>query len=148
MPKQTSQAAGVAKSPPPDASPAKAAPAKTPRPRAKGARPSTPAGVAPLVENAAFGEDWWRRGVVYQVYPRSFADSNVDGFGDLPGLIDKLDYLNDGTERSLGIDAIWLSPIHPSPGFDVGYDVADYDAIDPIFGTLDDFGRLVAEAHR
>ena len=68
--------------------------------------------------------------------------------GDLPGIIDKLDYLNDGTERSLGIDAIWLSPIHPSPGFDVGYDVADYDAIDPVFGTLDDFDRLVAEAHR
>ena len=92
--------------------------------------------------------DWWQRGVVYQVYPRSFADSNGDGIGDLPGLIDKLDYLNDGTERSLGIDAIWLSPIHPSPGFDVGYDVADYDAIDPIFGTLDDFDRLIAEAHR
>ena len=73
---------------------------------------------------------------------------NDDGVGDLPGLIDKLDYLNDGTERSLGVDAIWLSPIHPSPGFDVGYDVADYDAIDPLFGTLDDFDRLVAEAHR
>ena len=57
--------------------------------------------------------------------------ANDDGVGDLPGLIDKLDYINDGTERSLGVDAIWLSPIHPSPGFDVGYDVADYDAIDP-----------------
>lgn len=100
------------------------------------------------VENAAFGDDWWQRGVVYQVYPRSFADSNDDGVGDLPGIIAKLDYLNDGTERSLGIDAIWLSPIHPSPGFDVGYDVADYDAIDPLFGTLDDFDRLVAESHR
>jgi len=106
----------------------------------------TPA--APPVVGAAFGDDWWRRGVVYQVYPRSFADSNDDGIGDLPGLIAKLDYLNDGTERSLGVDAIWLSPIHPSPGFDVGYDVADYDAIDPIFGTLDDFDRLIAEAHR
>ena len=100
------------------------------------------------VVGAAFGKDWWQRGVVYQVYPRSFADSNGDGIGDLPGLIAKLDYLNDGTERSLGIDAIWLSPIHPSPGFDVGYDVADYDAIDPIYGTLDDFDRLIAEAHR
>ena len=106
------------------------------------ARPSQP------VAGAAFGDDWWQRGVVYQVYPRSFADSNDDGVGDLPGLIEKLDYLNDGTERSLGIDAIWLSPIHPSPGFDVGYDVADYDAVDPVFGTLDDFDRLVAEAHR
>ena len=98
--------------------------------------------------NDVFSEDWWRRGVVYQVYPRSFADSDGDGIGDLPGLIDKLDYLNDGTDSSLGIDAIWLSPIHPSPGYDVGYDVSDYDAIDPIFGNLDDFARLVAEAHR
>ena len=104
--------------------------------------------VAPPVVAAAFGDDWWRRGVIYQVYPRSFADSNDDGVGDLPGLIDKLDYLNDGSEHSLGVDAIWLSPIHPSPGFDVGYDVADYDAIDPAFGTLDDFDRLIAEAHR
>lgn len=115
------------------------------------AQPSGPTGVpdpAPAVTGAAFGDDWWRRGVVYQVYPRSFADSNGDGFGDLPGLIGRLDYLNDGTDRSLGVDAIWLSPIHPSPGFDVGYDVADYDAIDPLFGTLDDFDRLVAEAHR
>jgi alpha-glucosidase len=103
---------------------------------------------APPVVGAGFGDDWWQRGVIYQVYPRSFADSNDDGIGDLPGLIDKLDYLNDGTERSLGVDAIWLSPIHPSPGFDVGYDVADYDAIDPVFGTLDDFDRLVADAHR
>lgn len=103
---------------------------------------------APAVTGAAFGDDWWRRGVIYQVYPRSFADSDGDGVGDLPGLIDKLDYLNDGTDRSLGVDALWLSPIHPSPGFDGGYDVADYEAIDPVFGTLDDFDRLVAEAHQ
>ncbi len=112
---------------------------------------SAPSGLAARkhpVREPAFGKDWWQRGVIYQVYPRSFADSNGDGIGDLPGLIAKLDYLNDGTERSLGIDAIWLSPIHPSPGFDVGYDVADYDAIDPIYGTLDDFDRLIAEAHR
>jgi alpha-glucosidase len=107
-----------------------------------------PVPAPPPVQRAAFGDDWWQRGVVYQVYPRSFADSNDDGVGDLPGLISKLDYLNDGTPASLGVDAIWLSPIHPSPGFDVGYDVADYDAIDPTFGTLDDFDRLVAEAHR
>jgi alpha-glucosidase len=120
---------------------------KVPRhaPTAKTALATT---LAPPVEGAAFGDDWWKRGMVYQVYPRSFADSNDDGIGDLPGLIEKLDYLNDGTDRSLGVDAIWLSPIHPSPGLDVGYDVADYDAIDPIFGTLEDFGRLVAEAHR
>jgi alpha-glucosidase len=132
----------------PDVEPGSPAP-KTPRaPRrsTRAAAPKQPAR-AHAVANPAFGDDWWQRGVVYQVYPRSFADSNDDGIGDLPGLIDKLDYLNDGTERSLGVDAIWLSPIHPSPGFDVGYDVADYDAIDPIFGTLDDFARLVTEAH-
>ena len=127
---------------PPQRSPAKPASKPAAKPTPRRAKP------AAAVTGAAFGDDWWQRGVVYQVYPRSFADSNDDGIGDLPGLIDKLDYLNDGTERSLGIDAIWLSPIHPSPGFDVGYDVADYDAIDPIFGTLDDFDRLVAEAHR
>jgi alpha-glucosidase len=119
---------------------------KVPR-RAPTAKTAPATTLAPPVWGA-FGDDWWKRGVVYQVYPRSFADSNDDGIGDLPGLIDKLDYLNDGTERSLGVDAIWLSPIYPSPGFDVGYDVADYDAIDPIFGTLEDFDRLVAEAHR
>src|SRR5947199_3453494 len=95
---------------------------------------SASAASVPSVQAATFGADWWQRGVVYQVYPRSFADSNADGIGDLAGLIDRLDYLNDGTERSLGIDAIWLSPIHPSPGFDVGYDVSDYDDIDPMLG--------------
>ena len=120
------------------------------RPRTLATTPgSSPSSrTAPAVAGAAFGDDWWRRGVIYQVYPRSFADSGGDGFGDLPGLIDRLDYLNDGTDRSLGVDALWLSPIYPSPGFDVGYDVADYDAIDPVFGTLGDFDRLVAEAHR
>ncbi|MGH2408265.1 MAG: alpha-amylase family glycosyl hydrolase [Candidatus Limnocylindrales bacterium] len=91
---------------------------------------------------------WWRHGVIYQIYPRSFQDSNGDGVGDLRGIIGRLDYLNDGTPASLGVDALWLSPIYPSPGFDVGYDVADYDAIDPLFGSLDDFDELVREAHR
>ena len=91
------------------------------------------------------GADWWRRGVVYQVYPRSYADSDGDGVGDLAGLIDHLDHLGpDG----LAIDAIWLSPIYPSPGRDGGYDVSDHTAIDPLFGSEADFDRLVGEAHR
>ena len=92
-------------------------------------------------------EDWWRHGVVYQVYPRSFADSDGDGLGDLAGITAHLDHLNDGTPDSLGVDAVWLSPIYPSPGFDLGYDVSDHAAVDPRFGTLADFDRLVAEAH-
>ena len=91
---------------------------------------------------------WWKHGTVYQIYPRSFADSNDDGVGDLQGVIDHLDYLNDGTPDSLGVDAIWLSPIYPSPMADFGYDVADYCDIDPLFGDLATFDRLVAEAHR
>ncbi len=91
---------------------------------------------------------WWQTAVIYQIYPRSFADSDGDGTGDLRGVISRLDYLNDGTPRSLGVDAIWLSPFFPSPGFDFGYDVSDYCAIDPLFGTLADFDLLVAEAHR
>jgi len=88
-------------------------------------------------------DDWWQRGVVYQIYPRSFADSNGDGVGDLAGIIEHLDHL-----ETLGVDAIWLSPIYPSPGLDLGYDVADHSAVDPLFGTLEDFDRLVADAHR
>jgi alpha-glucosidase len=90
---------------------------------------------------------WWKDAVIYQIYPWSFQDSNGDGIGDLPGIIRRLDYLN-GTPESLGVDAIWLSPIYPSPMKDFGYDVADYCDIDPRFGTLADFDRLLAEAHR
>ena len=91
--------------------------------------------------------DWWKHGVVYQIYPRSFADANGDGIGDLPGITSRLDHLNDGTPDSLGVDAIWLSPFYPSPMADFGYDVSDYTGVHPDFGTLDDFDRLVAEAH-
>lgn len=91
---------------------------------------------------------WWQKGVIYQIYPRSFKDTNGDGIGDLQGIIDKLDYLNDGTEASLGIDAIWISPFYPSPMADFGYDVADYCDIHPMFGDLATFDRLVAEAHQ
>lgn len=86
--------------------------------------------------------------MIYQIYPLSFKDSNDDGFGDLEGIIQKLDYLNDGTKKSLGVDAVWLSPIYKSPMKDFGYDVSDYYDIDPIFGDLETFDRLVKEARR
>ena len=85
---------------------------------------------------------WWQTSVVYQIYPRSFADSNGDGIGDLPGVTAHLDHL-----AWLGVDAIWLSPFFPSPMADFGYDVSDYCDVDPIFGTLDDLDALVAAAH-
>ena len=78
--------------------------------------------------------NWWKEAVAYQVYPRSFNDSNGDGIGDLPGLIEKLDYL-----ENLGIDVIWLSPMYPSPNDDNGYDISDYKGIMSEFGTMDDF---------
>jgi alpha-glucosidase len=85
---------------------------------------------------------WWQRGVIYQVYPRSFQDTNGDGIGDLAGISARLAYL-----ALLGSDAVWISPVYPSPMADFGYDVADYCNIDPIFGTLDDFEQLVDRAH-
>ena len=91
---------------------------------------------------------WWRGGVIYQIYPRSFADANGDGVGDLRGVIEHLDYLNDGTDGSLGVGAIWLSPFYRSPMADFGYDISDYTDVDPLFGTLEDFDRLIAEAQR
>ena len=100
--------------------------------------------VGPLV-GARFGDDWWQRGLIYQIYPRSFADTNGDGVGDLPGIIEHLDHLG---PAGLGIDAIWLSPIYPSPGLDLGYDVSDHERVDPLFGSEADFDRLVDEAHR
>ncbi len=92
---------------------------------------------------------WWQTAVIYQIYPRSFQDSGGDGVGDLQGIIDRLDYLNDGGENraSLGVDAIWISPFYPSPMVDHGYDVADYCDVDPIFGNLETFDRLLAAAH-
>jgi alpha-glucosidase len=87
-------------------------------------------------------EFWWRHGIFYQIYPRSFQDSNGDGVGDIAGIIGRLPYL-----LELGIDAIWLSPIFPSPMADFGYDIADYTGIDPLFGTMEDFDALIGAAH-
>ena len=88
-------------------------------------------------------EKWWHNAVVYQVYPKSFMDSNGDGIGDLPGITSKLDYL-----AKLGITAIWLSPVYDSPMDDNGYDIADYQAIAAIFGTMEDMDELIAEAKK
>jgi alpha-glucosidase len=85
---------------------------------------------------------WWKRGIIYQIYPRSFQDSNGDGVGDLSGIRARLDYL-----AWLGVDAIWISPIYPSPMADFGYDISDYCNIDPLFGTLDDFDALLRDVH-
>lgn len=86
---------------------------------------------------------WWQKAVFYQIYPRSFADGNRDGIGDFNGMIDRLDYL-----KSLGIDALWLSPHYPSPQFDCGYDISDYQGVNPEYGSLDDFKRFLEGAHQ
>src|SRR5579884_4026668 len=86
---------------------------------------------------------WWQKGVIYQIYPRSFADSNGDGVGDLRGVIEHVDYL----DRTLGVDAVWLSPFYPSPMADYGYDVSDYTDVHPIFGDLATFDELVEALH-
>jgi alpha-glucosidase len=91
--------------------------------------------------------DWWRTAVLYHVYPRSFQDTDRDGVGDITGIIQRLDYLA-GAPGSLGIDAIWLSPVFPSPMADFGYDVAVYTDVDPLFGTLADLDRLIAACHQ
>ena len=96
----------------------------------------------PAFANPASDHEWWQTGIIYQVYPRSFADGNGDGIGDLPGLRSRLDYL-----QGLGVDCLWLSPIYPSPMADFGYDVSDYVGIHPLFGTLADFDALLADVH-
>src|SRR5207248_7351205 len=101
-----------------------------------------PAGVEPRGESTVERPEWWRDAVIYEVYPRSFADADGDGTGDLPGVTRHLPYL-----RDLGIDAIWLTPFYRSPMIDGGYDVADHRDVDPLFGSLADFDALLARAH-
>ena len=103
-----------------------------------------PAATVPSMITPHAEHEWWKTAVVYQIYPRSFQDTTGDGTGDLNGITEQLEYLAD----TLGVGAIWISPFYTSPMADFGYDVADYCDVDPLFGTLDDFDRLLAEAHR
>jgi alpha-glucosidase len=104
--------------------------------------PAEPGATKPAA-NQENEKDWWKNAVIYEIYPRSFQDTNGDGIGDLNGITERLDYL-----RELGVDAIWLTPVYPSPQVDFGYDISDYRAIDPQYGTMADFDRLVAEANK
>jgi alpha-glucosidase len=97
---------------------------------------------APLLDNAT-NKDWWRGAVIYQIYPRSYQDSNGDGIGDLAGIVQRIPYI-----ATLGVDAIWISPFFTSPMKDFGYDVSDYCDVDPMFGTLADFDAIISTAHR
>ena len=106
--------------------------------QATAAKPESKTSTSPSSER-----DWWKNAVIYEIYPRSFQDSNGDGIGDLNGITERLDYL-----KQLGVDAIWLSPIYPSPQVDFGYDISDYENIDPQYGTLADFDHLIAEANK
>ena len=95
-----------------------------------------------MTDERTLDEPWWKTAVFYQIYPRSFADGNADGVGDLPGIAERLDHLVD-----LGVDAVWLSPFYESPMRDFGYDISDHRAVDPVFGTLDDFDAVIAGLH-
>jgi alpha-glucosidase len=97
----------------------------------------------PSTQSQSAGQEWWKHAVIYEIYPRSFQDSDSDGIGDIRGIASRLDYLH-----NLGIDAIWITPMYPSPGVDYGYDISDYTAIDPVYGTMADFDNLVAEAKK
>ena len=105
--------------------------------------PAASAKSQPAPAATSSSDPWWKHAVIYEIYPRSFQDSNNDGIGDLNGITQRLDYLKD-----LGIDAIWISPMYPSPQVDFGYDISDYRNVDPQYGTLADFDRLVAEAKK
>lgn len=100
------------------------------------------------MNNTISTQAWYDNAVLYQIYPRSFQDSNGDGIGDLNGIRQRLDYLNDGNGGGLGVDCIWISPFYPSPMKDFGYDISDYRGVDPVFGTMEDFDNLLAESHQ
>ena len=93
-------------------------------------------------ENKTMEKKWWKESIVYQIYPRSFKDSNGDGIGDLNGITEKMEYL-----EKLGVNVVWLSPVYQSPNDDNGYDISDYRAIMTEFGTMEDFDRMLAKAH-
>jgi pullulanase/glycogen debranching enzyme len=99
-------------------------------------------GVSGAAAERASTFPWWQRGLIYQIYPLSFQDTDGNGTGDLPGILMRLEYLS-----WLGIDAVWLSPVHPSPMDDFGYDITDYTDVHPLFGTLGDLDRLIADLH-
>lgn len=102
------------------------------------------AGSTALAANSGADDlKWWQKAAVYQIYPKSFADTDGDGVGDLPGITEHLDYIG-----SLGAKAVWLTPIYPSPMVDNGYDISDYTAIDPSYGTMEDFEKLVADGKK
>src|SRR6185312_12472962 len=102
--------------------------------------PSSTSSTKPAASTAV-GAGWWKHAVIYEIYPRSFQDSNGDGVGDLNGITARLGYL-----EHLGVDAIWISPMYPSPQVDFGYDISNYEAVDPQYGTLADFDRMTATA--
>jgi alpha-glucosidase len=104
---------------------------------------TTAPSATPSTQSQSAGQEWWKHAVIYEIYPRSFQDSDSDGIGDIRGIASRLDYLH-----NLGIDAIWITPMYPSPGVDYGYDISDYTAIDPVYGTMADFDNLVAEAKK
>src|SRR6478609_67122 len=119
-------------------------------PHSREALPVTDAGQLTVPDDSASGsavsnrrpDDWWKSAVVYQIYPRSFADSNGDGTGDIPGITEHVDHL-----AQLGVDVVWLSPVYASPMDDNGYEISDYHDVDPLFGTLEDLDRLIAALH-
>jgi alpha-glucosidase len=102
-----------------------------------------PVNAQTLPSTHSLSDPWWKHAIIYEIYPRSFQDTDGNGIGDINGITSRLDYL-----QNLGVDAIWITPMYPSPQVDFGYDISNYEAIDPQYGTLADFDRLVSEAKK